>query len=581
MAASPPRLVDGVVVLLRLARPARGHLGAAVALAVLATVLEVAPFYLVYRALAALLTGTADRAGLALLGGLAVLAVLARHVLWGWAMYLSHRAAYEVLYHLRLRVAERLRTVPLGYLTRRRAGEFQALLCDDGDRIELFLAHAVPELASAAAAWVLVTVWLVTVDWRMLAVTAAVVAIAFGLLALALRDASARMNEVSLAGRRVNGALVECLTALATLKLDDPEGRALADAETAIEDYRRAETAWARRFLPLGTAFTVLVAGGVLLIIPVGYLLVARGGLAPLDFLLFLVLGLGYSLPLLRFYQLGMRMALLTSAGGVVAEVLAAPAMSDSGREVALSGCDVEFDQVRFAYQGTEVLRGVSFVAPAGRVTALVGASGAGKSTAVRLLARFFDVDAGAVRIGGVDVREMAVRQLTATVSVVFQESFLVRDTLLANLRLGRPDAPEAALRDAVSAAQLTEVLDRLPDGWDTLVGERGATLSGGERQRVTIARTVLKDAPVVVLDEAGAYADPDSEAAVQRALAALVPGRTVIVIAHRLRTVRHADQIVVLDRGQVAEQGTHETLIRADGVYRRLWDSMADAGVQ
>lgn len=573
--AGRPLMISGITMLLRLSATARRPMISSVVLATLATGLEIVPYYCAFLAVSALLDSDLQAAQLVVPGVAAAGAVLGRHLLWDQGMRRSHRAAFAVFQQLQLRIATRLNQVPLGYLTSRRSGEIQSLLRDEGGKIELFLAHAVPEMASAVVGWAVITTWLIAVDWRMALVTAAVVPVAFGLLAVALRDGTRQLEEVSLARRRVNGALVECLTGMATLKLDDPAGRALREADDSIQDYRRLETDWARRFLPLGTAFNVLVVANITLIVPVGYWLTARGELAPADFLLFLIMGLGYSTPLLRCYELGMQLAFMTAAGNVVAEVLAAPQLPDSEREVALAAPAVEFDRVRFGYHDVPALRELSCTAKAGQVTALVGPSGAGKSTAARLVARFFDVESGSIRIGGVDIREIGVAQLNRTVSVVFQDPFLLRDTLRANLLLGDPQAGEARLAAAVQAAGLTELVHQLPAGLDTPVGERGATLSVGERQRVTIARMILKDAPVVVLDEATAYADPASEAAVQRALAALVTGRTVLVIAHRLRTIRHADHIVVLDGGRAVQQGTHDELIVVDGRYRQLWESM------
>ncbi|MGH3800538.1 MAG: ABC transporter ATP-binding protein, partial [Pseudonocardiaceae bacterium] len=577
--AGRPLMIDGIATLLRLSATAHRPMIASVILATLATGLEIVPYYCVYQAVSGLLepglTAQPAPARLVVLGVLAAVAVLGRHLLWARGMHLSHRAAFAVFQQLQLRIATRLNRVPLGYLTSRRSGEIQSLLRDEGGKIELFLAHAVPELISAVVGWVAITALLIVVDWRMALVTAVVVPVAFGLLTVALRDGTRHLEEVSLARRRVNGALIECLTGMPTLKLDDPAGYALRAADESIQDFGRLETGWARRFLPLGTAFAVLVVANITLIVPVGYWWTARGELAPTDFLLFLILGLGYSAPLLRCYELGMQMAFMTAAGNVVAEVLTAPQLPDSGRDVDLPEPGLEFDCVQFGYQGVPALREVSFTARAGQVTALVGPSGAGKSTAARLVARFFDVDGGAIRVGGVDLREIGVAQLNRTVSVVFQEPFLLRDTLRANLLLGDPAATDSRLVAAIEAAALTELVHRLPAGLDTPVGERGVGLSVGERQRVTIARMILKDAPVVVLDEATAYADPASAAAVQQALAALVTGRTVLVIAHRLRTIRHADHIVVLDGGRAVEQGTHDELMATGGRYRQLWESM------
>jgi ATP-binding cassette subfamily B protein len=265
-----------------------------------------------------------------------------------------------------------------------------------------------------------------------------------------------------------------------------------------------------------------------------------------------------------------------------VTEILGAATLGDGEGDGAerpvLADASVELDGVRFAYESRDVLHGVSFVAPAGAVTALVGPSGGGKTTVARLIARFWDVREGAVRVGGVDVRGMPVEQLMDTVAFVFQDTFLFDDTVEANLRVARPDAGMAHLRAAARAARVLDTIEALPDGWHTRLGERGGRLSGGERQRIALARAILKDAPVVVLDEATSFVDPENEALIQDAIGELVAGRTVVMIAHRLSTVAGADQILVLDGGRIVERGRHDDLVAAGGLYARLWDDFVVA---
>ncbi|MGH3940188.1 MAG: ABC transporter ATP-binding protein [Pseudonocardiaceae bacterium] len=273
-------------------------------------------------------------------------------------------------------------------------------------------------------------------------------------------------------------------------------------------------------------------------IIPIGLGLLLADQITVVTLLFFLIVGVGYSAPLVRFYDLAFRFSAMTYAGAVVATVMDEATLPDTGRRVPLDGHDVEFRQVSFGYGDTPVLDGLSLLARAGEITALVGPSGAGKTTIARLIPRFWDVGSGAVLVGGVDVRDMAVDQLMEQVAFVFQDTFLFHDTVAANIRLGRPDAGDDEVLAAARAAQAEEFISALPSGFQTVLGAKGVALSGGERQRIAIARAILKDAPIVVLDEATAFTDPENEAAVQKAIGALTAGRTLIVVAHRLATV-------------------------------------------
>jgi ATP-binding cassette, subfamily B, bacterial IrtA/YbtP len=295
------------------------------------------------------------------------------------------------------------------------------------------------------------------------------------------------------------------------------------------------------------------------------------------DLLFFFVVGLGYTAPVIKLLQLTTQLGHLSLSAGLVLELDRARPLPEAAAPVALGRPSIELDGVRFAHQGldgrlTPALNGVSLSASPGTVTAVVGPSGSGKSTLAKLVCRFWDPDAGAVRVCGVDVRDMPVRQLMDQVACVLQETFLFDDTVAANLRMGRPGATDEQVRDAARRARADEFIAGLPDGYETRIGERGARLSGGERQRLSIARALLKDAPVVVLDEATAFVDPENEAALQDALTELVRGRTLLVVAHRLSTVAGADQILVLDGGRVVEAGRHDDLVAAGGLYARMW---------
>ncbi|MFT4252462.1 MAG: ATP-binding cassette domain-containing protein, partial [Caulobacter sp.] len=316
----------------------------------------------------------------------------------------------------------------------------------------------------------------------------------------------------------------------------------------------------------------------IVVILPVGLVLLRQGSITLPTLLLFVILGANYSQPLLKLFNQFHGLAHISMGSTAVADLLAQTPQADTGTRVALRHYDVAFEHVRFGYGAADVLHDIGFVARTGEATALVGPSGSGKSTIANLVPRFRDVREGKVTIGGVDVRDIGLDQLMETVAFVFQDTFLFSDTIGANIRFGKPDASDAEVEAAARAARAHDFIAALPQGYDTPLGEQGRTLSGGERQRIAIARAILKDAPVVVLDEATAFADPDNETAIQEAIGALTRGRTLLLVAHRLHTVMNADQILVVDQGRIVERGTHAGLLAEKGLYARLWEDYGHA---
>ncbi|MDN5916238.1 MAG: ABC transporter ATP-binding protein/permease [Pseudonocardia sp.] len=564
---------DGMATLLGFAAQARGALVTAVLLAVAATVLELVPIYLVYRLVDDLVAGGTGAQGYYLYAVLALVAIVLRFALFGVSTAVSHRAAFRLLYELRMAMARHLARVPLGFFSSRRSGEVKKVMIDDAERLEGFLAHGIPDIVSSVAVWVGVTIWLFVIDWRMALASIVVVPIAFGCLRSAMRRVAMQMAEFQQAGARMNGSVVEYVNGMPVVKVFNRAGDSFTETTEAVKDYARLETAYAKQFVPLGSAFYTVIVAGLAVIAPVGIWLQLTGRIDLTTLLFFFLVGGFYGQPLMKLFNQASQFAQYTSGGALIGQILGTAELPDSGERVALDSHDVELRDVRFAYDGRDVLHGVSFTARTGQVTALVGPSGAGKTTIARLIPRFADPDDGTVLLGGVDVRAVGVDQLMESVSFVFQDSFLFHDTIANNIRIGDPSASDAEVEAAARAARVHDFVTALPDGYATMVGERGATLSGGEKQRIAIARAILKDAPVVILDEATAFSDPENESAIQQAIGELVRGTTLLVIAHRLSTVVHADQILVIDDGQVVEAGRHDDLVARGGAYARLWD--------
>ena len=554
-------------------------------LSALAALASLGPFWVLYQAVDDIVAGEASLDAMYQYAAMAAAFIAAQYILTAVADWTSHRAAFAVLEQIRLRIGRRLGQVPLGFLTNRRSGEVQRTLSDDIERLELFLAHLVPDVVSAIATLLFMVGWLFIVDWRMALVSLAVVFISLPLMAIGTSRGSGKLGEYTRSMGRMNASIVEFVHAMPVVRTFNGTRRVFGETKAAIDDAASYEAQWGREFIPLFTAFFVLVSSPVLTILPLGLLLWHLGQVDTSTLLFFFIVGLGFTLPLLRLLLLMTQLAYLGLGARLVHELDQAHVLPETGEEARPDGAGIEVDGVTFSYDGDEqqsepVLKGISFTAEPGTVTAVVGPSGAGKSTLARLIVRFWDVDSGVIRIGGVDIRDIPIPQLMDQTAFVFQETFLFNDTVAANLRMAKPDATDAEVIAATRAARAHEFISAMPQGYGTPVGESGVRLSGGERQRLAVARALLKDAPIVILDEATAFADPENEVALQAALDSLVTGRTVIVIAHRLSTVAGADQILVLDEGRIVERGHHDDLLERGGLYARMWEAFSAASL-
>lgn len=577
---SAPDYLASLKLLHRFGRGTRLVLWSSVVLATMAVALQLVPVWAVWRAVSALAAASGQEPGSA--AGLAktfatltlagLVAVVLGYALMGLSLALSHLAAFRLIYALRLALARHLARLPMGWFLGRRSGGAKKLIVDEPEQMEVIVAHGLPEGVSALATWLAVTAWLFAVDWRMALATVVLTPVSFALIIAAMARQGGMAAEYQRLSERMNGAIVEYLAGMPVIKIFNRTGAALSETAQAVRDYAAVESAMGQRFVPLGAAFYTLVVANVCVILPMGMAMLAAGMIDLPVLCLFVILGANYSAPLLKLFHLFHHMAHVSMASTLMAEVLDTPVQTDSGARATLQDHTIAFKGIRFGYGPHEVLHDVSFTAPGGGITALVGPSGSGKSTVASLIPRLYDPQSGRVTLGGVDLREIGIEQLMQQVAFVFQQTFLFSGTIGENIRFGRPDATEADLHAAGRAARAHDFIMALPLGYDTRLGEGGASLSGGERQRIAIARAILKDAPVIVLDEATAFADPDSEAAIQEALTELARGRTLIMVAHRLHTIMGADRIVVMDRGRVAEIGRHDDLVAAGGLYARLW---------
>ncbi len=549
----------------------------AAALATLAAVAELAPYVLVYRMAGAVAVPDPDPGRLVWLAVLMLVAAVLRLLLFGGANILSHRMAFRIQKNLQVALVRALERQPLGTLEGR-AGDLKKTLVDDVGGLEHLIAHTLPDAVAGLVLPLLAAPLLLVVDWRMALASLALLPVALIAQKRAFSGLEVIHAQWHAADTAANASLLAYIRGIATLKAHHRVARSLDTLRQAVHALAGLADSITRRTAIPYALFFVMLSTNLLVVLPVGLVLHVAGSLDVAAFVLFVVLGAGLTAPLLRvMYAFGALERQMQGAARVAA-LLDTPAVSP-GQQSPIAGtqvgADISFEHVSFGYgERSDVVHDVSFTIPAGSIAALVGPSGAGKSTLVRLVARFWDPRAGAVRIGGVDVRAMAPECLCDRVAVVFQDPFFFNGTLRENLAIAATDTTTATLMQAVDAAGLSGLVAQLPQGLDTPIGDRGARLSGGERQRLAIARALLKDAPILLLDEATAFADPESERAVQQAIGRLTVGRTVLVVAHRLATVMQADTIAVLADGRLDGVGRHEVLLRQSPVYRRLWDA-------
>lgn len=564
--------------LFALMRRRRVLLALAIACATLAALISLFPYLAVALTLTELLSATPDWGWILTIGCGAIAAVIAEKLLFGLATGLSHVVAFATQRDLRFELAEKLARVPLGYTDEKSKGEIRTILVDDIEILEDGMAHLVPEVSAAVIAPVITLIAMFLIDWRLALLMVVPIILGATLLNLMMKHGEAPTRDYINLFSRMATTSAEIADGLPTVRAFNQDEQATARARGMFAEMTRFSNAWVNQAVIPGSAAQVLLSSHLLFVGPVGLLMAASGWVSTATLAAFLAIAYGFGDLFAAVHGISHRLMvqvqLLERLDGLMNAVeLPAPTISQAPHNASVS-----FENTSFAYGPRTVLSGVSFKVEPGQCLALVGPSGSGKSTIAKLVARFHDVAAGAVRIGGVDVRDLDSETLHRQVAYVFQDVFLFGGTVADNIRLGRSDATDDDVIAAAKGAQAHAFIERLPQGYQTVLGERGYGLSGGERQRISIARAILKNAPVLVLDEATAFADPENEAQIQDAIAQLAQGRTIIVIAHRLHTIVHADEILVLDQGRVVERGRHADLVTANGLFARMWQAQEEA---
>ena len=512
-----------------------------------------------------------DTAKLWMLFGFGVVAAAIYFAVYNWEYDKTYTTAYEECTRIRVEVAERMRKLPLSFFNRKDLSELTTNIMGDCASVEQMMSHAVPQIASNVISITLVSIMLAIYDWRLTLALLVVMPVSVGVIWLSRKLQKTFGERHIKAKLNVSKQTQEYLDGIKVVKAFGLAGEKSAALKGALQDMMKE----AMKFEGLAGSFVTLASMilqvGIGIVILIGVNLLTAGDVDMVTFLTFAMISTRIYAPILAILTMTAEMMYFFASSKRMQTLRQEPIM-EGATNLSLPDCNIEFRDVTFAYNKDDVIKDLSITLPQNSVTALVGASGSGKSTISRLIARFWDVNRGEVLIGGRNIRDIDPETLMKYMSFVFQDVVLFNDTVINNIRIGKVGATDAQVRRAAEIARCDGFISKMENGYDTLIGENGCTLSGGERQRISIARAILKDAPIVLLDEATASLDPENEVLIQQAISALIQNRTVIVIAHRLKTIAGADKIVVLNDGALAEQGTHEDLLRNNALYANLW---------
>ena len=565
--------------LFRFAGEAKGKMALSVILAVVGELFGMAPFFAVTMLANQVVSGTATLQSSAQVAGAAALCMALRAFLTMKSSLRSHGISFTILKNIRCAIADKMRRVPMGVMLETPSGTFKTLLVDNVGRLEDVIAHMMPELPSNVAAPVASIILVFMLDWRMGLASLITVPLSLLFLLGMMRGYSEKMAVYLRAGNEMNSALVEYVNGIQVIKAFGQTGRSFGRFSDSVNFFHDSTMVWWRQSWFWMAGVKAVLPSTLLGTLPIGAWLYMNHGITLPVFLACIIVPLGFMTGLMK---LGFGLEQLTYMAAnlkPIQEFLSTPEQKRPNITVQLKEHSFVFERVGFSYDGkTEVLHDVSFTARPGTVTAIVGPSGSGKSTVAKLMAGFWDATSGTVRFGGSDIKDIPFRQLMGEISYVVQDNFLFNMTIRENIRMGNPDATDREVENAARAANCHEFIKKLENGYDTSAGDAGDRLSGGERQRITIARAMLKPASVVILDEATAYADPESEAQIQQAIGRLIHGKTLIVVAHRLSTIKNANNIIVINKGKLAAQGTHDQLLKSCPLYEAMWQQYVGA---
>ena len=554
----------------------------------LSVIMGVVPFLFAYQIINPLILGQnlEFKRLVILLAGILICLVL-QALLGGLGLNMSHKAAYNTLFGLRTSLQKKMENLPLGAIEEKGTGAIKKMFVDDIGSLEVLLAHSLPEGIANLIVPVMVYIAMFFVDWRLALMSLASIPLSIVAMMIMYSAGMKKMGPYYMASGKMNNTIIEYVNGMEVVKVFNKQAESYQRFSKDVGDYRDYALAWYKTAWPWMALYSALLPCTIILTLPLGGYFAYMGYVSLSDLILVLCLSLSIGLPLLKALGFLPTMPQLNYKISALEDALNIEPLKQG--ENKFKGIDqtISYDNVTFDYQLSKmgengqpetyiknVIHNVSFTAKVGEKTAIVGESGSGKSTLAKLLIHYYDVLEGSISIGGQNLQDMSLKALNKEISYVSQDQYLFNTSLLENIRIGNLSATDEEVIEAAKKAQCMEFLDKLPNGIYSLAGEAGKMLSGGERQRISLARAILKNAPIVVLDEATAYADPENEEKMEAAIAELVKGKTLIVIAHKLPAIVDADQILVMNHGRLVANGKHKDLLESSADYRKLWDA-------
>lgn len=565
---------DGVWRLLEIAGQGKIKLLLSSILSVLSAILALAPFIIIYYISYELLSSAINKTQVWLLAWLALTSVILRFLFQYLSLVLSHIAAYNILYGLRSNLTKHLSDLPMGFFTTNNSGKIKKVLNDDVEEIELFIGHHIPDIVTAVTLPLITILFLFSKNWILALVSLAPLFFAFWAQKKAYAHDDELVPKYHKAMEKMNSAIIDYVKGMPVIKVFNQTVDSFKQFKHSVEVFKNLCSLWAKKTTHFYAIYLVFISAAMFFVLPAGVWLYIKGNIEIPVLILFLLLGIGYATPLIRIADYAAKMVMIKEGVKRIDSILGMPVMKEPANPKLPKSYNIEFRNVSFAYEHDKlVLNNINLKIKENSITALVGPSGAGKTTVAQLIPRFWDITKGEILIGGINIKDIGTGNLMTMLSPVFQDVFLFNDSIIENIRMGSNQTHDNVI-EAAKLARAHEFIMNLPNKYDTLFGAKGINLSGGEQQRIAIARGVLKNAPIVILDEATAFADPENEFQIQKAFNTLMSGKTVLVIAHRLSTIKNADHIIVVDEGKIDDFGTHNELLEKGGLYKNMWEA-------
>ena len=560
-----------IALLLRWSGKQKNWLFLAILMSLISGLCIIVPYIGIYRLLEAAFDGNCTKEVVGSTAIAIATAITLRFILFGCSGVAAHKGAYGALFKVRCMVAEHMAKAPLGALNERRTGDIKTVLNEDIEKLELFLAHSLPDFVCYMVGPIVIFIYLMTVNIPLALISLVPLVLAFAVMAIMFSNASSLMKRASNSVTMLNSVMIEYISGMKLIKAYNMGSKSFQKFSNAIEEENAMWNETSRKMGPPYASFIVIIECGMLLMVPIGGFFFMKGSITASAFLLVVYVGSMYLTEIRPLQELGTNFANVLNAITKTKEILDLP-IYEGGSDFP-ENHDIELKNVRFSYDDkTDVLKAVNLKIRDGERIALVGQSGAGKSTIIELISRFYDINEGEVLIGGKNVKELDYEAILKNVAIVFQKTFLTRDSVLENIRMGS-NASLAEVRAAAKEARIDEFIMSLPEGYDTKVGSFGARFSGGEKQRIAIARAILKNAPILILDEATSASDPENRMEIDSAIKNLCKGKTVIIVAHRLSALKMCDRIAVVENHTVTDVGTHEEVREKNAYYKKAWD--------